>query len=116
MPRVKDAPASRRRRKKILDRASGYVGGHRKLLRTAADAVNRAGRYAYRDRRNRRREFRSLWIVRVNAAAREEGLSYSVFMAGLRKAGVEIDRKILAEMAVHDRDGFRKLADVARAA
>src|SRR5215510_10906102 len=89
MPRVKDAPASRRRRKKILDRATGYVGGHRKLLRTAADAVNRAGKYAYRDRRNKRREFRALWIIRVNAAAREEGLSYSRFMAGLRKAGVE---------------------------
>ena len=116
MPRVKDAPASRRRRKKILDRASGYVGSHRKLLRTAADAVNRAGKYAYRDRRVRRRDFRALWIVRVNAAAREEGLTYSRFMAGLRRAGVDVDRRILADMAVHDRDGFRKLADVARAA
>jgi large subunit ribosomal protein L20 len=116
MPRVKDAPASRRRRKKILDRASGYWGGKHRLLRSAAEAVNRAGVYAYRDRRQRRRDFRSLWIIRVNAAAREEGLSYSRFMAGLRKAGVAIDRKMLADMAVHDREGFRRLADVARAA
>jgi large subunit ribosomal protein L20 len=115
MPRATRSPASRRRRKKILSAARGYFSGRRKLYRTAVEAVHRADAYAYRDRRQKKREFRRLWIVRVNAAAREEGLSYSRFMAGLKRAGVELDRKVLADMAVRDRAGFRRLAEVARA-
>lgn len=116
MPRATRAPASRRRRNKILKSASGYWGARSNLYRSAVEAVHHADVYAYRDRRNRRRDFRRLWIIRVNAAAREEGLSYSRFMAGLRRAGVELDRKMLADMAIRDRDGFRKLAEVARTA
>ena len=115
MPRSTRSPASRRRRKKILSAARGYFSGRHKMYRTAVEAVNRADAYAYRDRRQKKREFRRLWIVRVNAAARAEGLSYSTFMAGLRRAGVELDRKVLADLAVRDRDGFRRLTEVARA-
>ena len=110
MPRVKRGFTARKRRNKILKAAKGYRGGHSKQLRTARVTVDRAQAYAYRDRRTRKRDFRSLWIVRINAAARENGLSYSKFMSGLKKAGIELDRKVLADMAVHDSAGFAELA------
>lgn len=112
MPRVKRGFKARRRRNKILKAAKGYRGGHSKVLRTASVAVDRAGMYAYRDRRNRKRDFRRLWIVRINAAARENGLSYSRLMDGLRKAGVELDRKVLADLAVRDPSAFSELASI----
>ena len=115
MPRAKGGPKTRRRRKKILKAAKGYVGGRRKLFRTAAETVLRAGAFAYRDRRRKKRLARSLWIVRINAACRQTGLTYSTFMAGLKKAGVTLDRKILAELAVSDPASFAKLAETARA-
>ena len=110
MARVKRGPKARRRRNKILKAAKGYRGGLSKQFRTASIAVQRAGRYAYRDRRNRKRDFRRLWIIRINAAARENGLTYGRFMDGLHKAGIELDRKVLAHMAVHDRVAFAELA------
>jgi large subunit ribosomal protein L20 len=112
MPRVKRGFKARRRRNKILKAAKGYRGGHSKVFRTASIAVDRAGMYAYRDRRNRKRDFRRLWIVRINAAARENGLSYSRLMDGLRKAGVELDRKVLADLAVRDPSAFSELASI----
>ncbi|HZW37512.1 MAG: 50S ribosomal protein L20 [Deltaproteobacteria bacterium] len=115
MPRVKRAVHSHKKRRKILKAAKGFRGGRGKLLRSAKEAVARALQYAYRDRRNKKREIRSLWIVRVNAAARENGLSYSQFMFGLKKAGVEIDRKALADLAVNDAAAFKALAETARA-
>lgn len=114
MPRVKRGFKARRRRKKILKAAKGYRGGHSKQLRTADTAVSRAGMYAYRDRRTRKREFRSLWIVRINAAAREHGLSYSRFIGGLQRAGVLLDRKVIADMAVHDPAAFSQLVSLAQ--
>ena len=116
MSRVKRAVHSHKKRRKVLKAAKGFRGGHGKLLRSAKEAVARALRYAYRDRRTRKREFRALWITRVNAAARENGISYSQLMFGLKKAGVEVDRKVLAELAVQDAEGFRALADTAKAA
>lgn len=116
MPRVKRAVHSKKKRKAVLKAAKGYRGGHRRLLRSAKEAVARALRYAYRDRRVKKREFRALWITRVNAAARENGLSYSQLIFGLKKSGVEVDRKMLADLAVNDADGFRALAEKARAA
>ena len=113
MPRVTNAPESRRRRKKILKAAKGYRGGRGKLLRVAAISVMRARQYAYRDRKRRKADFRRLWIIRINAAARENGLSYSAFIRGLLKAGIAIDRKILSEMAVSDPEGFSALAKMA---
>jgi large subunit ribosomal protein L20 len=115
MPRAKGGPKTRRRRKKILKAAKGYVGGRRKLFRTAAETVLRAGAFAYRHRKQKKRLARSLWIVRINAACRQTGLTYSTFMAGLKKAGVTLDRKILAELAVSDPAAFAKLAETARA-
>lgn len=115
MPRAKGGFKTRRRRKKVLKQAKGYVGGRRKLYRTAAETVLRAGAFAYRGRKQKKREARSLWIVRINAACREVGLSYSRFMAALRKAGISLDRKILAEMAVTDPAAFAKLAETAKA-
>jgi len=114
MPRVKRGFKARRRRKKILKAAKGYRGGHSKQFRTADTAVSRAGMYAYRDRRTRKREFRSLWIVRINAAAREHGLSYSRFIGGLQRAGVLLDRKVIADMAVHDPAAFSQLVSLAQ--
>ncbi|MGA1197616.1 MAG: 50S ribosomal protein L20 [Candidatus Latescibacterota bacterium] len=111
MPRATNNPASKRRRKKILKQAKGYRGGRSKLLRTASSAVDRALTYAYRDRRQKKRNFRSLWIVRINAAARLHGLSYSCFMDGLNKAGIEMNRKVLANLAVTDADAFAVLAE-----
>jgi large subunit ribosomal protein L20 len=113
MPRVTNAPQSRRRRKKILKAAKGYRGGRGKLLRVATVSVMRARQYAYRDRKRRKSDFRRLWIIRINAAARENGLSYSTFISGLIKAGIAIDRKILSEMAVSDPEGFSALAKMA---
>ena len=113
MPRVRRGTKARQRRKKILKAAKGYRGGQSKLFKTASISVNRARMFAYRDRRNRKRDFRLLWIIRINAAARENGLSYSKLIGGLHRAGIEIDRKILAEMAVHDPVAFSELAAVA---
>src|SRR5688572_14340590 len=113
MPRAKGGSKTRQRRKKILKRAKGYVGGRRRY-RTAAETVLRAGAFAYRDRRQKKRAARGLWIVRINAACRGLGLSYSRFMAGLKKAGVVLDRKILAELAVADPAAFARLAETAK--
>jgi large subunit ribosomal protein L20 len=114
MARVRSAPASRRRRKKILKAAKGYRGGRKNLIRIATESVHRAGVFAYRDRRARKGDMRRLWIVRINAGARLHGMSYSRFMHGLKEANVEIDRKMLAEMALNDADGFAKLVTVAK--
>jgi len=114
MSRARGAPSSRRRRKKILKAAKGYRGARSKLIRTATEAVHRAGQYAYRDRRARKGDMRRLWIVRINAGARMHGLSYSRFMHGLKEANVEVDRRMLAEMAVNDAEGFAKLATIAK--
>lgn len=116
MPRVKGGFKARRRHKKVLKMAKGYRGGRSKLFRSAVETVDRALNYAYRDRRVRKRDFRRLWIVRINAAARLHGLSYSRFISGLTKAQVEVDRKILADIAVHDPAAFGKYADIASAA
>ena len=116
MPRVKGGFKARRRHKKVLNMAKGYRGGRSKLFRSAVETVDRALNYAYRDRRVRKRVFRRLWIVRINAAARLHGLSYSRFIAGLTKAQVEVDRKILADIAVKDPVTFGKFADIASAA
>ncbi|MEE8432856.1 MAG: 50S ribosomal protein L20 [Candidatus Desulfatibia sp.] len=111
--RVKRGFKARRRRKKILKLAKGYRGGRSKLFRTAADAVDKALMYAYRDRRVRKRDFRKLWITRINAAVRMHNLSYSKFIHGLKLAGVELDRKVMAELAISDPAGFAKIADLA---
>ena len=115
MARVKRGTKRRARRKKYLKRAKGFFLTKSKLYQSAQEAVNRAERFSYRDRRNRKRQFRTLWIQRIGAAARNAGLSYSQFMHGLKTAGVEIDRKILADLAVKDAAGFAQLADQARA-
>jgi large subunit ribosomal protein L20 len=115
MPRAKGGPKTRRRRKKVMKQAKGYVGGRRKLFRTAKETVLRAGAFAYRDRKQKKRQFRSLWITRVNAACRQAGLSYSVFIGGLKRAGIALDRKILADLAVNDPTTFAKLAETAKA-
>jgi len=114
MSRVRGAPSSRRRRKKILKAAKGYRGARSKLIRTATESVHRAGQYAYRDRKRRKGDMRRLWIIRINAGARIHGLTYSRFMHGLREANVEVDRKMLADIAVHDADGFAKLVTIAK--
>ena len=116
MPRVKRGVIADARHKKILDEAKGYYGARSKVFRVAKQAVIKAGQYAYRDRRQKKRDFRALWIARINAAARECGLSYSRFINGLKLAGVELDRKVLAEIAYHDSDGFAALAAQAKAA
>ncbi|TFH24711.1 MAG: 50S ribosomal protein L20 [Myxococcales bacterium] len=113
MPRVTRGVKARRRRNKILKLAKGNVGG-RRLYRQGRETVEKGLTYAYRDRKVRKRDFRRLWIVRINAAARHEGLSYSTLMNGLKKAGVEVDRKVLAEMAVNERDAFNDLVNVAK--
>jgi len=114
MARVTRGTRGSRRRKKVLKMAKGYRGGRGRLFRTATEAVNRALHYAYRDRRVRKREFRRLWITRINAAARLNGLSYSQFMNGLKRAKVSIDRKILSDLAISDPAGFTKIAQVAK--
>lgn len=116
MPRAKTVVPGLSRRKKILRKSRGYVGGRSRLYQSAAEAVLRAGRYAYRDRRARKREMRRLWITRINAAARLNGLTYSTLMAGLKRAEVAIDRKMLADLAVRDAGAFARLAEAARGA
>ncbi len=116
MPRVRNRVASHRRRKKLREQAKGYYGARSRLIRTARDAVNRAGMYSFAHRRKRPGDFRRLWIMRINAASREHGLSYSKFMHGLDLLNVEIDRKMLADLAVKDPGSFSVLAEKARAA
>lgn len=113
--RVKRGMAAHRRHKKYLDLAKGYRGGRSKLYRTAREAVERALTYSYRDRRTRKREFRKLWILRINAGSRENGLSYSRFMSGLKKANIALDRKVLADLAVHAKADFAQLVEMAKA-
>ena len=116
MARVKRGVEARRRHKKVLDEAKGYYGARRKVYRVAKQAVIKAGQYAYRDRRQKKRQFRALWIQRINAGARMCDISYSRFMNGLHKAGIEVDRKMLADLAVHDMPAFEKLVEQAKAA
>lgn len=115
MPRVKRGVVAHARHKKILDKAKGYRGARSKVFRVAKQAVTKAGQYAYRDRRQRKRQFRALWIARINAGARENGMSYSVFMNGLSKASIEIDRKVLSDIAIFDKPAFTALVEKAKA-
>tara|TARA_R110000868_G_scaffold84822_6_gene238996 strand:- start:70769 stop:71125 length:357 start_codon:yes stop_codon:yes gene_type:complete len=115
MARVKRGVQARRRHKKILKQAKGYYGARSRVFRVAKQAVIKAGQYAYRDRRQKKRQFRQLWIIRINAAARECGLSYSRFMNGLKIAKIEVDRKVLADLAMHDKAAFGKIAEQAKA-
>jgi large subunit ribosomal protein L20 len=115
MARVKRGVTAKARHKKVLDKAKGYYGARSKVYRVAKQAVIKAGQYAYRDRRQRKREFRALWITRINAAARLHGLSYSRLINGLHRAEIDIDRKVLADIAVHDPDAFGAIADQAKA-
>jgi large subunit ribosomal protein L20 len=116
MPRTKGGPKTRARRKRVLDLAEGYRGAKSKLFRSATEQVDHSLKYAYRDRKVRKRDFRRLWIARINAAARLNGVTYSRFIAGLTKSGVALDRKILADLAISDPSGFAKLVDTAKAA
>ncbi|MDJ0928123.1 MAG: 50S ribosomal protein L20 [Gammaproteobacteria bacterium] len=116
MARVKRGVVAKARHKRVLKKAKGYYGARSKVFRVANQAVTKAGQYAYRDRRQRKRQFRALWITRINAAARLHGLSYSRFINGLNQAGVEIDRKVLADLAVHDAAAFGALAEQAKSA
>jgi large subunit ribosomal protein L20 len=115
MPRVKRGVTARARHKKVLQQAKGYRGRRKNVYRIAKEAVMKAGQYAYRDRRQRKRQFRTLWIARINAAAREQGLTYSTFMNGLKKAAIEIDRKVLADLAVFDKAAFAQIVGQAKA-
>ena len=115
MARVKRGVTARRRHKKILSKAKGYYGARSRVFRVAKQAVTKAGQYAYRDRRQRKRQFRALWITRINAQARENGMSYSQLIAGLKKANIEIDRRVLADLAVHDKPAFNAVVDQAKA-
>ena len=115
MPRVKRGTVARARHKKVLKQAKGFRGRRKNVYRVAKQAVMKAGQYAYRDRRNRKRDFRALWIARINAAVRELGMSYSVFMAGLKRANIDIDRKVLADLAVADKAAFAKIASQVKA-
>ena len=115
MPRVKRGVIAHARHKKVLNKAKGYRGARSKVFRVAKQAVTKAGQYAYRDRRQRKRQFRALWIARINAAARQHGLSYSVFMNGLKRASIEIDRKVLADIAVFDKSAFSVLVEKSKA-
>jgi large subunit ribosomal protein L20 len=116
MARATNAVARKRRKKKVLKEARGYFGRKHSSYRLANEQVMRSGQYAYRDRRNRKRDFRRLWIIRINAAARREGMSYSQLIHGLSEAGVEVNRKMLADIAVHDPEAFRRFAELAREA
>ncbi len=116
MPRAKGGPKTRARRKRVLDLAEGYWGAKSKLFRSATEQVDRSLKYAYRDRKARKRDFRRLWIARINAAARLNGVTYSRFIAGLAKSGVALDRKVLADLAITDPSGFAKLVDTAKSA
>ena|SRR4030067_1207869 len=114
MPRAKGGPKTRQRRKKVMKAAKGYWGGKHRLYRTATEAVDKALCYAYRDRRQKKRSFRGLWIARINAAIRLHGLSYSKFISGLKKANINLDRKVLADLAVHDPAGFARIAQTVK--
>ena len=116
MTRVKRGVVARRRHKKILKQAKGYYGARSRVFRVAKQAVIKAGQYAYRDRRNRKRQFRALWIQRINAGARQHGLSYRRFVGGLRKSGIEIDRQVLAYLAVNEKAAFAAIVEKAKAA
>lgn len=116
MPRVKRGVTAHARHKKVLDKAKGYYGARSKVYRVAKQAVTKAGQYAYRDRRQRKRQFRALWIARINAAAQENGINYSRFINGLKKAEIELDRKVMADLAVFDKPAFAVLAEKAKAA
>ncbi len=116
MPRVKRGVTAHARHKKVLDLAKGYRGRRKNVYRIAKQAVMRAGQYAYRDRRNKKRVFRSLWIARINAAVREYGLNYSLFINGLKKAAIDLDRKVLADLAVNDKAAFKAIIDQVQAA
>ncbi|UCH47434.1 MAG: 50S ribosomal protein L20 [Betaproteobacteria bacterium] len=115
MPRVKRGVTARARHKKVLEQAKGYRGRRKNVYRVAKQAVMKAGQYAYRDRRAKKREFRALWIVRINAAAREFGMTYSTLINGLKKSAIEVDRKVLADLAVHDKAAFGQIAEQAKA-
>lgn len=115
MPRVVTGPTKRRRHKKVLKQAKGFYGVRKNRFRTAREAVDRALKYAYRDRRQRKRDFRRLWVVRINAAARLHGLSYSELIHGLKQANVTLNRKMLADLAVHDPEAFGRIAEQAKA-
>lgn len=114
MPRTSGAPASRNRRKKIIKRAKGYRGSRHRLLKTAKQAVDHAGQYAYRDRKVRKRDFRRLWIARINAATRAHGMTYSKFIQGLKRANIDVNRKVLADIAVNDEAAFAQIVEAAK--
>lgn len=114
MPRVKRSITAKKKRRKILKLAKGFFGARSRLLRTATEAVDRAMRYAYRDRKVRKREFRQLWIARINAGARANGITYSRLIEGMKKSGVELDRKVLSDLAIHDPQAFTKVVAIAR--
>ena len=116
MARVKRGVTARAKHKKVLKKAKGYYGARSRVYRVATQAVTKAGQYAYRDRRQKKRQFRQLWIVRINAAARQFDMSYSRFINGMSKAGIEVDRKVLADLAVHDIAAFGQIAEKAKAA
>jgi len=114
MPRVKRGVTARRRHKKILSQAKGYYGARSRIYRVAIQAVTKAGQYAYRDRKVKKRTFRQLWIARINAQSRAEGITYSQFINGLKKSGIELDRRVLADLAIHDKEAFAELASKAK--
>jgi len=114
MPRVKRGVTARARHKKVFKQTKGFRGRRKNVYRVAKQALMKAGQYAYRDRRQKKRQFRALWIARINAAVRELGMSYSTFMAGLKRANIDIDRKVLADLAVHDKAAFGKIAEQAK--
>lgn len=116
MPRVTNAVATKKRRNKVLSKAKGYFGNKSRLFRYAKDAVERAEKFAYRDRRKKKTTMRQLWIVRINAACRENGISYSRFMSGLKKQNIDLDRKALSELAIQNPDGFRKMVEDVKSA
>lgn len=116
MPRVKRAVSAKKKRRTVLDQASGYYGDRSRRYKSAKEQVQHSFEYQYRDRRNKKRDIRRLWIARINAAARQNGMSYSVFMHGLKQADIALDRKVLSDMAVNDPDAFAKLVEVARTA
>lgn len=116
MPRVKRGVTARARHKKVLKQAKGYYGARSRVYRVATQAVTKAGQYAYRDRKTKKRTFRQLWIARINAQSRAEGMTYSQLMAGLKKSGIELDRRVLADMAVHDKAAFAQVVEQAKAA
>ena len=116
MPHVKRGVVAHRRHKKILKQAKGYYGARSRIFRVAKQAVTKAGQYAYRDRRQKKRQFRALWITRINAQSRSNGLSYSRLINGLKKAGIGLDRRVLADLAVHDKQGFAAIVEQAKSA